>query len=449
MIRPANKLGRHQDLETEGREDVFAIEGMQQRPCFASAVFRVHNHPNFSRNLSMLTRREFLQAAAAAGTLAGSRPPHLVAAKYDLLVKGGRVIDPSQSIDRVMDVAIRGGRVADLQGEIPASEAAEVVNAQGKLVTPGLVDIHSHVADAGMPPAHCLSTGVTAQIDAGSRGADNVGEIVEVAKAAPNRVRILLNLSRRGLGGGGELLDFANADVAAARRAIETYGDVIIGVKARLSRTVVGDNDLDAIRRAREVAEPLNRLLMFHVGQTASPIPAILALLRPGDIVTHMYSPPPNGILDGNGRVFPEVREARRRGISFDIGNGRNGHITWEVAERAIQQDFLPDTISSDLTAAGLTVRVFDFPTVLSKFLMLGMPLDRVIACATVNAARAIPAFNELGGLGTLRIGAPADVAVLELRQGDFEFVDNEDAKRTGHQKLVTDAVIAAGKRVR
>jgi len=394
----------------------------------------------------MLTRRAFLQTAAAAGVLAASRPPHLAAAKYDLVVKGGRVIDPSQGIDRVMDVGISAGRIAAIESDLPAADATEVVNARGKLVTPGLIDIHSHVAEAGMPPAHCLSTGVTAQIDAGSRGADTVAEIVEIAKAAPNRVRILLNLSRRGLGGEGELLDFANADVAAARHAIETYGDVIIGVKGRLSRTVVGDHDLDAIRRAREIAEPLDRLLMFHVGQSASPMAAIVALLRPGDIVTHMYSPPPNAILDENGRVFPEVREARRRGVLFDIGNGRNGHITWEIAGRAIQQDFLPDTISSDLTAPGMTFRVFDFPTVLSKFLMLGMPLDRVIACATVNAARAIPAFRELG---TLRTGAPADVAVFELRQGDFEFVDNEDAKRTGHQKLVTEVVIAAGERVR
>ena len=394
-----------------------------------------------------LTRREFLQTAAAAGALAVSQAPRLVAAKYDLLVKGGRVIDPSQGIDRVMDVAISAGRIAELQGEIPASEAAEVVNAQGKLVTPGLVDIHSHVAEAAMPPAHCLFTGVTAQVDAGSRGADNVGDLVEIARAAPNRVRIFLNLARRGLGGSvGELLDFASADAAAARRAIEANRDVIIGIKARLSRTVAGDRDLDVVRRAHEVTAPLNLPLMVHVGQTASPMPAILALLRPGDIVTHVYSPPPNGILDANGRVFPEYREARRRGIRFDIGNGRNGHITWEVAERAIEQDFLPDTISSDLTAPGMTVRVFDFPTVLSKFLLLGMPLEKVIACATANAARAIPAFRELG---TLRVGVPADIAVFELRQGDFEFVDNVDAKRTGHQKLVTDAVIAAGKRVR
>ena len=253
-------------------------------------------------------------------------------------------------------------------------------------------------------------------------------------------------VARRGLGGEGELLDFANADVAAARHAIETYGDVIIGIKGRLSRTVVGDHDLDAIRRAREIAEPLDRLLMFHVGQSASPMAAIVALLRPGDIVTHMYSPPPNAILDENGRVFPEVREARRRGVLFDIGNGRNGHITWEIAGRAIQQDFLPDTISSDLTAPGMTFRVFDFPTVLSKFLMLGMTLDQVVACGTVNAARALAPFAELG---TLQRGRPADIAVFDLAQGEFEFVDNLRAVRVGRQKLVPVAVVSAGKRVR
>jgi dihydroorotase len=390
------------------------------------------------------TRREFLQRAAIA-TLAAAVPRTAApAAAYDLLIKGGRVLDPGQRIDRVLDVAIQGGRIAAVRATIAASEAAEVIDARGKIVVPGLVDIHAHV-DREMLPAHCLSTGVTALLDAGSRGADNVADQVAIAKAAPNRVRILLNLGRTGLGGRGELLDFANADTAAARKAIEANRDVIIGIKARLSKNVVGEHDLDAIDRAHAVTVPLKLPLMVHVGQTASPMAAIVARLRPGDIVTHVYAPPPNGILDDNGRVFPEVLEARRRGILFDIGNGRNGHITWEVAERAIGQDFLPDTISSDLTAPGRTDRVFDFPTVLSKFLLLGMPLERVIACATVNAARAIAPFHDVG---TLRPKAPADVAVFELNTGEFEFVDNVNAKRTGREKLVPCAVVMAGKRI-
>jgi dihydroorotase len=240
-------------------------------------------------------------------------------------------------------------------------------------------------------------------------------------------------------------MDLANVDTALVRRAIDAHPDVIVGIKARISRNVAGEHDLEAIRLAHQVTVPLRIPLMVHVGQTFSPLWRIVELLQPGDIVTHVYSPPPNGIFDDNGRIFPQILEGRRRGVLFDIGNGRNGHITWDVAERAIQQGFLPDTISSDLTDDGRTNRVFDLPTVMSKFLMLGMPLDKVIACVTVNAARAVPAFKEFG---TLRVGAAADLAVFELQEGNFEFVDNADAKRTGHQKLVPRAVVAGGKRV-
>jgi dihydroorotase len=190
---------------------------------------------------------------------------------------------------------------------------------------------------------------------------------------------------------------------------------------------------------------PLNLPLMVHVGQTASPLPALLDLLRPGDIVTHIYAPPPNGMLDANGRILPQVLAARQRGILFDVGNGRTAHITWDVAERAIQQGFLPDTISSDLTKPGRTDRVFDLPTVLSKFFLFGLSLEQIIARSTVNAAAAIPGF---AGLGTLRVGAPADVFVFEVQDGEFEFVDNERAVRKGRRKIVPRAVIANGRRV-
>jgi dihydroorotase len=395
------------------------------------------------RTMTMTTtRREFLQTTALATVVAAVPRAH--AAKYELLIKGGRVVDPSQRIDRVLDVGITNSRVASLGPDISASDALELIDARGKVVTAGLVDIHAHI-DPVMLPAHCLSTGVTALVDAGSRGADNVDELITIARQAPNRMRILLNLGRTGLGGRGELLDFANADPVAARRVIDANRDIIIGIKARLSRGVVGERDLDAIDRAHQVTTPLKLPLMVHVGQTVSPMSAILARLRPGDIVTHVYAPPPNGILDDSGRLFPEVLEARRRGVLFDVGNGRNGHITWDVAERAIQQGFLPDTISSDLTAPGRTDRVFDFPTVISKFLLLGMSVDQVIAAATVTAAGAIAPFAQLG---TLRVGAPADVAVFELRTGEFEFVDNVNAKRVGREKLVPFAVVMGGKRV-
>jgi dihydroorotase len=199
------------------------------------------------------------------------------------------------------------------------------------------------------------------------------------------------------------------------------------------------------LRRARQVADPLKIPIMIHMGDTASPLSEILKLLRPGDIVSHLYAPPPHGILDDSGHVLPEVRQARQRGVRFDFGNGRTEHWTWEVAQSAIQQGFPPDTISSDLNLAGRTEQVFDLPTVMSKFLLMGMPLNDVIACVSTHAARSVHALKSSG---TLRPGAAADVAVLELTQGAFEFVDNYKGKRTGTQKLVTRAVVAGGKRV-
>jgi dihydroorotase len=386
-----------------------------------------------------LTRRDFLLSSALFAAT-----PLYAAPKYDLVVKGGRLLDASQRLDRVLDVAVRGGKIAALQPNIAVSDAAEVLDAGGKLVTPGLVDIHAHPRPGEVTAERILSAGVTTVVDGGSRGADNMQDMVDVANKAPNRVRMLINVSRVGNQAEGELLRFETADAEAARAAVRRYRNVIVGVKARLSRPLAGDHDLDAIRCAHEITRGFGIPLMIHIGDTRSPLPDILALMQPGDIVTHVYSPPPHGILDDNGRVLPQVREARKRGVLFDVGNGRNGHITWDVAERALQQDFLPDTISSDLNGPGLTDQVFDFPTVLSKFLMLGMSIDQVIARGTLNAARSIPALKDLG---TLRPGAVADISVLELAQGDFEFVDNLNAKRTGHQKLIARAVVVNGKR--
>src|SRR5688572_10152473 len=388
----------------------------------------------------MMNRRQFLVSSSA--LLAGSSLS--AAPKYDLVIKGGRVVDPSQRLQRDFDIAVKGGKIAALDRDIPVSDATEVFDAKGRIVTAGLVDIHAHPRPGEVTPQQILSHGVTTVVDGGSRGADGIQDMVSVARNAPNRVRILINVSRLGNQPSGELLNFDTANVEAARAAIRMHRDLIVGMKARLSRSYAGDRDLDTVRRAHEVTRSFDIPVMFHIGDTRSPLPDILALLREGDIVTHVYSPPPNNIFDGNGRILPQVREARRRGILFDIGNGRNGHITWEVADRALQQDFLPDTISSDLNGSGLKDQVFDFPNVLSKFLMLGMDVDQVIARGTVNSAKAIPALKDFG---TLKKGSVADIAVLELVNGSFEFVDNVNARRVGRQKLFARTVFVAGKR--
>jgi len=387
----------------------------------------------------MLTRRAFLTAT---GVMALTPASRVSTARYDLVIKGGRVLDPGRQVDREADVAIEGGRIRAIQPNIAIADAADVFDARDKIVTPGLIDLHVHVGAPDLTPAALLRDGVTSMVDGGSAGADNIDALVRVAQAAPNRVRIFLNVARTGVTGQGELLNIEAADVDAARRAMKQHRDWIAGVKVRLSENVAGDHDLEAVRRARQVAGPLP--VMLHVGQTFSPLPKILALLKPGDIVTHIYSPPPHSLLDAAGHVLPEVRAARMRGVRFDVGNGRNGHITWPIVDAATRDGFWPDTISSDITGPGRTFRVFDLPTVVSKFLMLGMPLDQAIACVTNHAAANVSAFKDLGTLGP---GRPADIAVFELREGDFEFVDNVDAKRTGHRKLVTSTVVMNGKK--
>jgi len=391
----------------------------------------------------MMTRRRFF-CAAAAGAAMLARIPNALAATYDLIVKGGRVIDPSLGIDAIRDVAVAGGRIAAVETDIAADSAADMIDARGKLVVPGLVDIHTHAARAKDMAALCLADGVTSFVDAGSYGADRIEESVANAKAAPNRGRVLINVARTGVLPDGELMDISRADVAAAREAIARHRDVIVGVKARLSDNVAGKNDVEALRRAQEAAAPFNLPVMIHIGQTISPLPEILALLKRGDIVTHMYAPAPNGILDDNGRLLPDVLAARRRGVWFDFGNGRAGHFTWDVVERALRQGFAPDTFSTDWTPQGRIAQFVDFANVMSKFLMLGMPLDQAIARGTVNAARVFEAFNDRG---TLNVGAPADVAVIELRDGTFEFVDNYEGKRTGRQRLFPVATVIGGKR--
>lgn len=387
-----------------------------------------------------MTRRVFL---GAAGAWAAGVRPRASAARYELVIRGGRVLDPARRVDRVADVAIAGGRIRAIEPRIAAADAADAIDATGKIVTPGWIDLHVHVAAQELTPAMLVRDGVTAMVDGGSAGADNIDALVEVARASLNHVKIFLNIARTGVTGPGELKDIANADVNAARQAMSRHREAIAGVKVRLSESVCGDQDLEALRRARAAAGRLP--VMLHIGQTFSPLPRILELLKPGDIVTHIYSPPPHSAVDDAGHVLPEVQSARARGIRFDVGNGRNGHITWPVVDAATRDGFWPDTISSDITAPGRTTRVFDLPTVVSKFLMLGMPLDRAIGCVTHQAAAAIRSFK---GLGTLAIGGPADVAVFDLREGDFEFVDNVDAKRRGRAKLIPYAVVMNGRPV-
>jgi dihydroorotase len=385
------------------------------------------------------------QLVCATGAALFAHIPTAFAVTYDLIIRGGRVIDPSAGLDAMRDLAISGGRIVAVGANI-AGDAVETIDARGKIVVPGLIDIHTHAGRSKDGPPMCLQDGVTAWIDAGSGGADNIDAVAAIARNAPQIGRCLVNIARTGVvTPSGELHDINAANVALARGAIARNRDVVVGVKARLSDNVAGANDLEALRRAQEAAAPFDLPVMIHVGQNYSPMRAILALLKRGDIVTHIYAPGMNGILDDKGILLPDVMAAHRRGVVFDFGNGVSDHFDWDTVEKATRQGLWPDTFSTDWNTTSKTSGVVDLPNVMSKFLMFGMPLSQIIACATVNAARCFPAFDDRG---TLNVGAPADVAIMELREGTFEFVDNYKGTRTGRQRLFPSETVLAGKRV-
>jgi dihydroorotase len=390
----------------------------------------------------MMNRRQFVGATGAA-VFAGI--PSAFAATYDLIIKGGRVIDPSMGLDATRDVAILGGRIAAVDASI-TTDAAATIDARGKIVTAGLIDIHTHAGRGKEGPPMCLQDGVTGWIDAGSGGADNIDAVAAIARGAPQIGRCLVNIARTGVvTPTGELHDINAANVAMARAAVERNLDVVVGVKARLSENVAGPNDLEALRRAQEVATSFNLPVMIHIGQNYSPLRSLLALLKRGDIITHIYAPGKNGILDEKGILLPEVTAAHRRGVIFDFGNGVSDHFDWDTVDKATKQGLWPDTFSTDWNTSSKTSGVVDLPNVMSKFITYGMPLNQIIAAATVNAARCFPAFDDRG---TLNVGAPADIAIMELREGNFEFLDNFKNTRTGRQRLFPSEVVLGGKRV-
>ena len=391
----------------------------------------------------MMNRRRFLYTAmSSAAMFAGAPRVFGAAAKYDLLIKGGRVIDPSLRLDAVYDVGISDGRIAAVEANITA-EAVQTIEARGKIVTPGLLDIHTHCARLGEGPAMVLQDGVTGWIDAGSQGADHIADTIAVAKTSPQQGRVLINVGRAGVVSDGDTMDINRADVGALRDAIARNRDFIVGIKARLSRDVAGTNDYEVLRRAQEVATAFNLPVMIHMGQTLSPLPRLMSLLKSGDIVTHMFAPPPNSIVDENGHILPEVMSARRRGVWFDVGNGQTGHMRWDTIESIMKTGFWPDTFSTDWNNNSRTTGVIDLPNCMSKLLSLGMPVPVAIACATVNASRTFEIFRDRG---TLNVGAPADVALLELRSGNFEFLDNYGNKRSGNQRFFPSGTVLAGK---
>lgn len=386
-------------------------------------------------------------SGGSAGPGAAAGPP------YDLVIRGGRVIDPAQGLDAARDVAIRQGKIAAVEADIPARQARDVVDARGKIVTPGLIDLHTHVfpnvGPYGIEPdPYCLGRGVTSVIDAGTSGALTFAAFRHCTiEHAATRIRALLHVVAIGMVAGstpnmGELEDLRYCVPAMAVKVANENRDLIVGFKIRFSEQYTGSNDYEGMKRARAAADEAGLPLMIHIGGSYTPLEQFLALMKKGDVVTHSFNGHPHGLLDASGRLLPEVVEARRRGVLFDVGHGA-GSFSFAVMEKCLAQGFTPDTISSDLYSANIKGPVYDLPTTLGKFLLLGMSLPEVVKRSTVNAARV---FNFAAEIGTLKPGAEGDVSVFELRQGEFTFTDSEHQTRTGRQKLVPVVTVRGGK---
>jgi dihydroorotase len=370
--------------------------------------------------------------------------------KYELLLKGGRVVDPSQSFNAFADVAIAGGRIAAMAREIDAAEAERTVPVAGQIVTPGLVDLHTHgfagVSHWGVDlDQYCIARGVTTAVDAGTSGSDSFDGFRRlVIDRSRTRVLAFLNISRIGLiGQPGELVDKRMIDVPACLRVAKEHADVIVVIKVRCSENYSGPNDIEAVRAARNVADQIGKPLMIHVGNPYSPMEKILELARPRDIVTHAFRRGGGGgVIGPDGRVSDYIRRASERGILFDVGHG-GGSFSFAAAEAALKENFPPETISSDIHAYSALGPVFDLPTTMTKFLHLGLTLEKVVELTTVAPARAI---DKIGEMASLKPGSPADVAVFDLVDGDFSLVDSQGEIRKARQKLVPVLTLKRGR---
>ncbi len=411
----------------------------------------------------MLASRRHVLTGAASLALTTAGGPAFAAMgpddKFDLVIKGGEVLDPSQSLRGRRDIGIRYGVIEAVEPDIPAARALRTIDAGGKLVTPGLVDLHCHVypygSAIGIPADELIAHQCTTTcVSAGDAGANNFAGFRRfIVAQTRTRLYAFVHIANIGLTPFPlpELynLDFAQVDACA--KTVAENADIAIGVKVRMSENVIARNGAEPLRRAIKACEMAGTggRVMAHIGgvENVALMIEILDLLRPGDILTHAYSGAPNlaGAFTNivqDGRLLPAALAAKRRGVIFDVGHG-GGSFDYTVAEAAIAQGCAPDTVSSDIhVVSGNTPGMPYLTWVMSKFLSLGFTLEQVVAMATINPAKVI---NRAPKLGTLQIGAPGDVAIMELVEGQVAFVDTRNNARNGKAYLKPVQTVTAG----
>jgi dihydroorotase len=370
---------------------------------------------------------------------------------FDLLLTGGTVLNPATGVNRILDVGVTNERVAAIEANLPRANAKKTLDVTGCYVTPGLIDFHVH-SYWGVNPygcnldSLCLATGVTTTMDAGSAGPVNfLGFRKLVYEQSKTRMLGFVALAQHGvLNTPGELLNLGFADSEGAAGTVGNNRDIGIGIKLRLHKKSIGENSREALRLAIKAGEATRTPVMVHVGDTAIGMDEIADTLRPGDIITHCYTPQRPSVIDEKGKLLPQVRKAKERGVIFDVGHA-GGHFDFNLVERAMGDGLLPDIISSDLHSRlaqpGFGV-VGDLLTTLTKFLPLGLTLEQIIANCTVNAARAV-GWQER--IGSLEVGREADIAVLETVDEPTRLRDSVGGEKLHQQRIAAKWTIRAG----
>jgi dihydroorotase len=371
---------------------------------------------------------------------------------YDLLVRGGRVVDPAQGIDGAADIGVSQGRIATIGEGLKVEEATQVVEAQGKVVVPGLIDLHAHVYEAVTwvsvaPDRAGVDSGVTTVVDAGSAGwATFPGLAKFLLPQSRTSVFCFLHICRTGLCHMPEIRDWNDIDHGETVAMARAYPDLIKGIKVRVVEPAVWNMGLELIKLAKRIAGEVGLPLMVHIGDprgipTRTLTRELLPLLDSGDILSHCFTGKAGNVLQSDGTVMPEFREAAERGVVLDIAHGMN-NFSFDVARRGMDQGILPHTISTDLASLTIDGPVFSLVHTLSEFMALGLSLEQVIEMSTINPARAL---KEDGRMGSLKADMPADISILELKEGDWEFRDSENQTLQGQWMLKPMMVVKGG----